>query len=202
MGTIAFGCCVGSRGRFNRWVAPRAFGPAMGLTGQSSICKAYNSIIDATHDIDALVLVHDDLEITDPQAEAKVRQAIDDPSVAVVGVDGGRGVQSISWWDYSPIGHQMTDSGLVDFGQRSGDVDYVDGSFIVLTRWALQNLRFDEGYGFHGYEDICLSATSEGKRVVAADIDTHHHTTLGFRSPEVHREWEAANLRFKSKWGL
>lgn len=204
MGAIAIGCCVGSWEKFARWVAPRAFGPVLGLSGQSSICDAYNSIIDAfkTQGVDALVLVHDDLEITDLDAERKVREALDDPSVAIVGVDGGRGVQSISWWDYAPIGHQATDSGLVDFGQRSGDVDYIDGTFIALSRWAMENLRFDTEYGFHGYEDVCLAAKAAGKRVVAIDLDTHHHATLGFRSAEVHRQWAEANALFKRKWNL
>lgn len=202
--SLAFGCCVGSWDRFTKWVAPSAFGPVVAMSGQDSICTAYNSIINAVdgQDIDALVLMHDDLELTDPDAEAKIRKAIEDPSVAIVGIGGGRGVCSIAWWDRSPLGHQMTDSGIVDFGQRTGDVDYIDGSFMILTRWAMQNLRFDEQYQFHGYEDICLSATAKGKRVVVAGIDTHHHTGLGFRSPEVHEKWLAADALFKRKWGL
>jgi len=77
----------------------------------------------------------------------------------------------------------------------------LEGSIIVMTPWAVDNLLFDEGYGgFHGYDDIGYEAVARGKRVAVADIDTHHHTVLGWRTPDRRAAWLAANDRFKEKW--
>lgn len=48
-------------------------------------------------------------------------------------------------------------------------MEMVDGCILVLSPWAVANLRFDEERysGFHGYDaDICFEARSQGKRVV------------------------------------
>lgn len=203
--TVAYGCCVGSWERFGRYVVPSAGNsPLIGIANQTSISAAYNQILDAYrhgNDIEAIVLLHDDLQVTDPDAEAKLLEAFADPHVAIVGVAGGQRVRSIDWWNYDPVGHQMTDSGPVDFGVREGEVDYVEGSFIAIAHWFLKrHIFFDERCGFHGYEDICFKAKRAGKKVVVIDLDTHHHTKLGFKSPEVEQDWLKANERFKEKW--
>ena len=200
---LGYGVCVGSWDEFAAYVAPYVTGsPVMAVSGHSSICTAYNRILDHCRDwnLEALVLLHDDLEITDPAFEAKVRAALVD-DVAIVGVCGGPSDQSLAWWNAEGcIGHQMTDSGLIDFGLRTGEAAIVDGSIMVLSPWAIGNLRFDEGYdGFHGYPDTCLDARAAGKRVVVADIDTHHHTTVGFKSPEIERSFTVTDWMFQHK---
>ena len=52
-------------------------------------------------DLEALVLLHQDAEIVDPDFCAKVRQALADPEVAIVGCAGAIGVRSIAWWEGS-----------------------------------------------------------------------------------------------------
>lgn len=200
---IAYGCCVGDWYRFAHNLAVRTHGqPVMALSGQSSIAKAYNVILDAYRgqDVEAVILVHDDLEILDPLAEKKFLAAMDD-DVALVGVAGGG--PSLRWWDRSPIGHQMTDSGMIDFGQRVGDVDMLEGSVIAFSPWAVENLRIDERYtDFRsGWDDVCLTARAAGKRVVVADVDTHHHSTVGFISPEVEARFVESERLFAEKWG-
>lgn len=201
---VGYGCCVGSWEKLARNVTPRVGDrPLLALSGQTSICVAYNTILDAYRpsQLDALILLHDDLEITDPQAEAKFLEALADPSVAMVGVCGGVGDRELSWWNSPTIGHQLTDSGPLDFGPRTGEVAFIEGSIMVFSPWAIQHLRFDTAYpGFLGYDDICLTARARGKRVMVADVDTHHHSTLGFKSPAIAASWAQAAQIFEKKW--
>lgn len=204
MVSLVFGCCVGSWEKFAANVGPRTFDfPVIALAGQASIARAYNQILTiAAHArAGALVLVHDDLEITDPLAVDKIVAAAAEPDVALIGVAGGSSRNGLPWWTAEPIGHQQTDTHLIDFGSRAGDVDLIEGSIMVFTPWAVANLRFDETYrGYHGYDEIAMQAQADCMRVMVADIDTHHHTTVGFRSAESETAWHEANARFHGKW--
>lgn len=201
---IGYGCCVGSWEKLRRNVIPRTGGrPLLALSGQTQLTVAYNTILDAHRGrgLDAVILLHDDLEIVDPDAEAVFLAALADPDVAMVGVCGGKGDASLAWWTSETVGHQRTDSGLLDFGQRAGDVAFIEGSIMVFSPWAVDNLRFDTRYpGFLGYDDICLTARAAGKRVSVVDVDTHHHSTVGFKSPQVREAWDVAESIFQAKW--
>lgn len=201
---IGYGTCVGSWDKLHRNVVPRVAGqPLFALSGQTQLTVAYNTILDGFvgRGLDAVVLLHDDLEIVDPHVEEKVLKALADPDVAIVGVCGGTGDQTLAWWTSPTLGHQMTDSGMLDFGERAGDVAFAEGSFLAFSPWAVDNLRFDPRYpGFLGYDDVCLTARAAGKRVVVADIDTHHHSTVGFKSPQIRAAWDVAERIFQAKW--
>jgi hypothetical protein len=206
MSDLVYGCCVGSWDRFNQYVVPRTQGrEVVGVSGQTSIAVAYNKILEGfRYSPEGIILVHDDLEILDQaKAEEAVLEAFLDPDVALVGVAGGDARSGLAWWNIDPIGHQLTDSMNIDFGKHAGDVILLEGSFLALSWWAIGNLRFDYEYpGFHGYDEIAMQAIRAGKRVVVADIDTHHHTRLGFDSLDSHAEWHRADERFRKKWGL
>jgi hypothetical protein len=205
---IAYACCVGSWDKFAKNVVPRVGErPLFAFGDQRTIAEAYNKAIAMCSDpqVEALVLLHDDLEITDPAFEHKVRVMIESvPDLAVIGIAGARGVRSLDWWNYDTVGHQQTDSVLLEFKERFGLVDGMEGSLLVLTRWAIDNLRFDEQYdGFHGYDcDIVRQAIAAGKVAAVADIDTHHHTTVGWKSDAVRESWDRAHQVFRKKWGL
>jgi hypothetical protein len=201
---IGYGVCVGTWDKFATYVAPHVAGPLMAVSGHTSICVAYNKILDYYRDrpdLEAVVLLHDDLQITDPDFEDKLRAALWPGGVAIVGVCGGPSGESLAWWEPPGcVGHQMTDSGLIDFGPRSGDVAIVDGSLMALSPWAVAALRFDERYqGFHGYPHICRDAIAGGERVVVADIDTHHHTTVGFKSRQIQRSFTVTNWMYQAE---
>jgi hypothetical protein len=202
---IGYGTCVGSWQKLARNVIPWAGDrgrPLFALSGQTQLTVAYNTIHDAYRGrgMDAVILLHDDLEIVDPNAEKKFLAAISD-DVALVGVCGGKGDQTLAWWESEKVGHQMTDSGLLDFGPREGDVAFIEGSIMVFSPWAVEHLRFDPRYpGFLGYDDVCLAARKRGKRVTVVDVDTHHHSTVGFKSPAVKESWDVAEAIFQAKW--
>ncbi|GAA4965551.1 methyltransferase domain-containing protein [Kineococcus glutinatus] len=206
---IAFGICIGDEEKYARFAAPgiAAHGepgsPIAESRDNPSIFPAYNEILDAFRDADdleALVLLHDDVEIRDPHFGEKVRKALSDPEVAVVGVVGARGVTSLAWWEGEGAGRCAETRGLVDFGGGEHDVDSVDGLLLVLSPWAVRNLRFDEHtfHGFHGYDaDLCFGARAAGKRVRVAEIDVFHHTKGGFGDVEAYGRADAA---FRAKW--
>lgn len=206
MSQLAYGVCVGSWDRFNQYVVPHTEGrEVIGISGQTSIAVAYNKILEGItgYNPAGLILQHDDLEITDPQAEEIILQVFQDPNVALVGVAGGDAVSGLAWWNNDPVGHQLTDSMMIDFGRRNGEVTLLEGSLLAFSPWAMGNLAFDEDYeGFHGYDEIAMQAIKAGKRVVVADIDTHHHSTLGFESLDSHAQWHRADERFRKKWEL
>lgn len=201
---IGYGCCVGTWDKFHRYVEPRIpkDRPILTASNQTSISVAYNAILDGfrVYDLDAVILLHDDLEMIDPSTEEKVLNYLAiDRRVALVGVAGGG--PSMSWWNVNPIGHQLTDSLLLEFGDRRvGPVSMIEGSFMAFSSWAVQELRFDERYEFLGYDDICLEADRANKIVMVADIDTHHHSTVGYKSESVREMWERSEVIFNEKW--
>lgn len=201
---IGYGTCVGSWEKLTRNVIPRTGDrPLFALSGQTQLTVAYNTILDAHRGrgMDAVILLHDDLDLVDPDAEVKFLAALTDDDVALVGVCGGKGDKTLAWWESEKVGHQMTDSGLLDFGPRTGDVAFIEGSVMVFSPWAVEHLRFDPRYpGFLGYDDICLAARTRGKRVTVVDVDTHHHTTVGFKSAAIKESWDEAERIFQAKW--
>jgi GT2 family glycosyltransferase len=201
---IGFGCCVGDWGRFERNVAPRLEGrQVMALGGQRSIAVAYNRILDWAIGarLDALVLAHDDLQIVDINIETAVLDAV--ARFAVAGVVGAsQECADLAWWNYGLIGLQNTDSGQVGPATGFGQATAVDGSIMLLSRWAMRSVRFDTQYlGFHGYDvDYCRQVRDLGRQVGVVELATHHHTTLGWKSPEVLTSWAEADRHYRRRW--
>jgi len=208
---IAFAACVGSEQKYGDFAQPglrQACEPdslVAEVTTDTSIFAAYNEVLDALagrDDLEALVLLHEDVEIVDSDFCGKLRRRLVDPDVAVVGVIGALGVTSLAWWEGEGRGRCLETRGLVDFGGGSHDVDSVDGLLLALSPWAVRNLRFDEERfnGFHGYDaDICFQARAAGRRVVVEDLAVVHHTKGGYGDMTTYAACDAA---FRAKWGL
>jgi Glycosyltransferase like family len=187
---IAFAVCIGSRETYERHCRPGLAahgGPDSPLAEieTDSIFSGYNEALDAFApypDLEALVLLHEDVAIHDPDLGAKIRRRLTDPSIAVIGAIGARRVRSLCWWEGEMHGRVSESRGLIDHGGGCHDVDTVDGLLMVLSPWAVRTLRFDESrfHGFHGYDvDFCLQAGASGRRVVVDDLLVHHHTRGG-----------------------
>jgi SAM-dependent methyltransferase len=208
---IAYGICIGSQEKhqkhaalgLSRHATPGC--PVATSTGNVSILEAYNEILDAFADVDdleALVLLHEDLEIRDPAFEQKVRSALADEATAVLGVVGATDVPGLEWWQGRGAGRCEESRGTVAFERRTGVVDAVDGLLLVLSPWAVANLRFDAATfsGFHAYDvDLCFSARQAGRTVELLDVDVFHHTKGGLGDEVGFRLADAA---FRHKWGL
>jgi hypothetical protein len=223
---IAFGTAITRPDIYGRCAEPgimRAAEPdseIVPLRSIGSIFESYNALLEraaARADLEALVLVHQDAEIVEADFCHKVRDALGDPGVGVAGCVGAIGVRSIAWWEGSVTQasfiHRYDDEhGAGDLPAfswvwedappyaRIGEVDTVDGFLLVLSPWAVRNVRFDESLGrLHGYDiDYCLQVREAGRKVVSADFRAiHSHTLEPFSDPE---EWIQAHMRVAEKW--
>jgi hypothetical protein len=224
---IAFGVAVTRPDDYERWAGPgieRAREPDSAVYPNSSpgsIFRAYNLLLDqaAEHDeLEALVLLHQDVEIVDEGFCTKLRAAIADPEVAIVGCVGARGVRSMAWWEgavtwasFTHHYHEYGGGALPAFTMspevvkpppfaQLGEVDTIDGLIMALSPWAVRNLRFDETLGrFHGYDyDICMQARAADRKVVTADLKVHHHHSLELMAdPD---GWIEVHIRLAEKW--
>ncbi len=184
-----------------------------------SIFRNYNLICEQVakrDDVEALVLIHQDAEIVDPHFIAKLRVALAEPDVAIVGCAGALDVRSIAWWEgsitWAAFTHRYEEFGGGEIPAFSwanekrppfaqlGEVDSIDGFVMGLNPWTFENLRFDESLGdFHGYDfDFCMQARAAGKKVVTADLQVIHHHSLncsriprrGSRLHATAKKWE------------
>jgi GT2 family glycosyltransferase len=191
----------------------------MPLGTAGSIFRNYNLVLDRVKDRDdfeAVVLLHQDAEIVDPEFCAKVRRGIADPEVAILGCAGAIGVRNIAWWEgsvtWAAYTHRFREMGGGEIPAmtwredeipryaRTGEADSIDGFVMALTPWAVRNLRFDESLGnLHGYDfDICLQARAAGRRVAIENMRVVHHHSLELISDV--EAWIDAHMRVAEKW--
>ncbi|MQA73285.1 MAG: hypothetical protein GEU88_02850 [Solirubrobacterales bacterium] len=222
---IVFGTAVTDSETYERCAAVgirRAAEPdseALAHHTAGSVFRNYNLLLDkaaAFDDLEALVLIHQDVELADQDFAAKVREALGDPDVAIVGCAGAVGVRSIAWWQgavtWAGLTHRYPEYGGGDFPAISwrpetipsyaspGEVDSIDGFVMVLSPWAVRELRFDESLGkLHGYDfDICMQARAAGKKVATAPFRAiHHHSLELISDPE---NWIQTYIRLAEKW--
>jgi hypothetical protein len=218
---IAFGTAVGEPEPYRRYCDPGVRMAAepdsemFTFAAVASVARSYNLLLDAAaahEDLEALVLLHPHAEIVDPDFCQKVRGAVSDPEVGVVGCVGATGVRSIAWWEgavrSAPVILRYDDYGGGDLPAYSwarpettpGEVEAVDGFLLVLSPWAVRNVRFDEELVLgHGYDvDFCLQVRAAGRKVVVADLRTIHHRSLELiKDLEV---WIEAHIQMAEKW--
>jgi len=222
---IAFGCSITRQDLYERCARPgieRAREPGShvdALPAAGSIAVSYNALLDraAAHEnLEALVLVHQDAELTSPDLCATLRAALRDPGVGLVGCAGAVGVRSIAWWEGSVtlasfINRYDEHGGgdLVSFSwtwedappwAQTGEVDALDGFALAFSPWAVRNVRFDERLGtFHGYDlDYCLQVREAGRKVVTADFRAIHHRQIEMLpDPE---DWIRSHMAVAEKW--
>ncbi len=211
---IAYAACVGDPEKYQKICLPglrRVAGPGDLLIEAehgSSIFAAYNEVMDAVRDrddLEALVLLHEDTEVTDVRFAELVREQVGNPDVAVVGTVGASGIEGLSWWQAQRFGRVHETRGLIDFGGGTHDVDTIDGLVMGLSPWAVRNLRFDEDayLGFDAYDaDLCAQARAAGKRVVVTELPViHRHSRVGTeRADSDGGSFERNEAIFRAKW--
>ena len=218
---IAFGCGISETEAYRRYVEPgielarEPDSRVFALAAVDSVARTNNLILDAARRepaLEALVLLHPNAEIADPHLCAKVRAALADPEVAVVGCLGARPAPTIAWWEGQltggPVVHRYSDFGggeLEAFGWAPraappAEVDAVDPWLMVLSRWAIENLRFDEELVLgHGVEvDLCRAARAAGRKVVVADVAIVEHRAVELVSDL--ELWVEGHISVARKW--
>jgi hypothetical protein len=220
---IAFGSSIGETEPYHRYCEPgirfvaEPDSEVYAFAAAGPISRTYNLMLDAAasrEDLEALVLVHAHAEIVDPAFCQKVRQVLSDREVAVAGGVGAAGVRSIAWWEGSvrsgSITHRYLEHGGGEMPAFSwtarepapGEVDTVDGFLLVLSPWAVRNLRFDEGLFLGtGFDlDFCMRARAAGRKVLAADFDVVYHRSLEVVPKEGLELWVEAHMQWAEKW--
>ena len=224
---ILYGCAVTDGDVFARCAEAGvrrladAGGELLAQPSVGSLPRNYNLLRERAaerSDLEALVLLHQDVEIVDPRFAQTVRDTLADPDVAVAGCAGAIGVRGLAWWEGSITWASVTQryeefggagevpgvSWRADDGHRgyvgTGEVDAIDGCLIVLSPWAVRNLSFDEQLARrHGYDvDICLQARAAGRKVVTSDLRVVHHHSLDLL-PDA-EEWIQAHIALAEKW--
>jgi hypothetical protein len=227
---IVFGSAVTDHEMYRRCAAPGIARATAGAPdavtrtierpADGSIFRNYNAIMEEAaqlEELEALVLLHQDAEIVEERFIPKLRAAMTDPEVGVVGCVGAVGVRSIAWWEgsvtwasfihrYSELGGggipSLTwDSDALPPYARLGEVETVDGFVLCLSPWVVRNVRFDEALGslLHGYDfDFCLQVREAGRKVVTADFKVIHNHSLELADDLDH--WIEAHIAVADKW--
>ena len=114
----------------------------------------------------------------------------------MVGCVGAIGVRSIAWWEGSvtlaSFIHRYEEHGGGDLPAfswawadappyaRIGEVDTLDGFLLVLSPWAVRNVRFDESLGQLARlrPRLLPAGPRAGRKVMTADFRAIHHHSL------------------------
>lgn len=224
---IAFGCAITDEDKYQDFAVPgielvsEPDTEVLAYVSVGSVFRNYNLLLEQAKKrggLEALVLIHQDAEIIDPEFLAKIRESLaSDPDVAIVGCAGAVDVRNIAWWEgsvrWASYTHRFEELGGGEIPALSwipehipiyaelGEVDSIDGFVMAFSPWAIENLRFDEsiGGGLHGYDfDISMQARAAGKKVVVADLKVVHHHSLQVISDE--SGWIAAHMKLTEKW--
>jgi hypothetical protein len=218
---ILFGCSVGEPDAYIRYAQPgirlaaEPDSEILAFAGMESTPRTYNLLLDtagAGEGLEALVIVHPHAQIADPALCAKLREALRDPEVAIVGCAGAAGVRSIAWWEGSvscgAVRYHYTEHGggelpafaWADPSPAPAEVDAVDGFLMALSPWAVRNLRFDEQLVLgHGFDvDLCFQARAAGRKVAVADLNVIEHRPVEIVSDP--KLWVEAHIAVTRKW--
>jgi len=218
---IAFGSSISGAEAYRRYAEPgvrlacEADSEVFAYAAVEPLGRTYNLMLEAAaalDDLEALVLVHPHTEIVDPDFCAKVRDALSDPAVGMVGCAGARGVRSIAWWEAEVVcadvrqryeeygGGEIDTVSWARHRAPPADVDSLDGQLLVLSPWVVRNMRFDETLLLgHGFDlDFSLQVRGAGRRLRIIDLRVVHHRSLELISDlEV---WVEAHIRMSEKW--
>lgn len=221
---IAFASVVAEPEPFERFAQP---GIQRSLESDSEVivlaalhpaARSLNLALDAAgamDDLEALVIVDPFTELLGARLGHAVRAAFKDPDAAVLGVFGGSSFRGTAWWEGDVRGHpaehhyreygsgaKMLYPWLAD-AAGPGEVEAVNEMLVVLSPWAVENLRFDEALHLrHGIEiDLCHQAKAAGKKVLVEPIDFRYHGPLTFDADRRQIQiWQEAHIALSSKW--
>lgn len=221
---IAFACVVAEPEPFIRFARPgirRSMehdSEEIVLAALHPAARSLNLVLDAAQameGLEALVTVDPFTELLGSGLCDTVRTAFADPDVALLGVYGGSGFRGTAWWEGEVRGHPA-EHHYREFGSGSkplypwlagaagpGEVEAVNEMLLVLSPWAVRNLRFDETLHLrHGVEiDLCHQAGAAGKKVRVEPLDYRYHGPLAFNADRRQIQvWQEAHIALASKW--
>jgi hypothetical protein len=147
--------------------------------GYDSVRQPYNEMMDEAMSeprLEALVLLHQDLELLDASLPGRVRGALAEAGVGLVGPLGARTSRPHAWLCPERAFGTM-DPRARPPAQGREQVDILDGALLVLAPWVVRALRFGRvgEEPFHGYDvDISLRVRACGGSVICCDLPSVH----------------------------
>lgn len=218
---IAFGSSISGAEAYRRYAEPgirRAAEPDSAVLAYAAVepvGRTYNLILGEAaqlEDLEALVLVHPHTEIMHWDFCTRVRRALAAPEVGAVGCAGARNVRSIAWWEgevvCGDVRHRYNEYGGGEFPAARwakripppGEVEVLDGQLLVLSPWAVRNVRLDEGLLLgHGFDlDLSLQLRAAGQRLLVADLAVVHHRPIELVNDLP--VWVEAHVQLAQKW--
>jgi hypothetical protein len=175
-------------------------------TGYDSIQRPYNEMMDevaSTAGLEALVLLHQDLELVDRDLPMRTRRVFADPRVGLLGALGGRAARLHCWLVPDQVfgfalGPDHMDQELrLTTGPH--EVDGLDGALLILAPWVVRSIRFGESPAghFHGYDvDLSARVRAAAGRVICEDIVCRHHMERKYDFDEQ----QAAGMALAQMW--
>jgi len=156
--------------------------------GFDSIQEPYNELLDeatALPGLEALVLLHQDIELTDDSLLERARPLLSDPRTGAIGPLGWRGMDLHRWSESGERLGRSVGPG-VDIHHSAGpvEVEILDGVLLVLAPWVVRSVRFDPRFAtdFHGYDaDFSMRVRAAGGRLFCSDLPYHHHMARPWR---------------------
>jgi hypothetical protein len=218
---IAYGCIVTEPEPFRRYAEPgislvrEPDSRVYPFASVGTIGRSYNLLLESAaqcDDLEALVILHPHTEITDPGFNARVREGLADPEVAVLGAAGAGGVSGLAWW-LGKVSTGRTVQRYTEFGggelpayawarpvPAPAPVDVVDGFLLVLSPWAVRTVAFDEGltFGYGADIDYCLQVRAAGRRLATLDAGVIEHRSLELVSDM--ELWVESHIALARKW--
>lgn len=178
---------------------------------KKGLSQFYNECIDRFKDKDAIVFIHDDVDLVSYDIVQQVKRGLEKYDViGVAGCVNPKIIEKNLWhWmaeDRSNMrgfaGHTATQDSFVitSFGETPSRVAILDGVFLAMNVKKLiqTNTRFDEQFNFHHY-DIDFSLTSnKNKLKLGVWPILINHSSPGLR--EFHQGWVDSNQKFINKW--
>jgi hypothetical protein len=218
---IAFGSSISGAEAYRRYAEPgirRASerdSQVLAFAAVEPVARAYNLILEAAarlDDLEALALVHSHAEILQTDFCSRVRQALADPEVGAVGCLGARNISSIAWWEGEVVsgkvrqryeehgGGEVPAARWAQHAAPPGEVEVLDGQLLILSPWAVRNIRFDEqmllGYGFD--LDFSLQVRQAGHKLLVEDLEVVHHRPIELVNDLA--VWVEAHIQMAEKW--
>ncbi len=193
---VVFGSAVSNRSTYERIALPSIRRVAetdsaiLVREGYDSIQQPYNELMDeaaAQPGLEALILIHQDLELTDDSLLIRARALLKDPRTGLIGALGGREGKPHRWLEPGRLyGSSMAPGIAVAHSTGSHQVEGVDGQLLVVAPWVVRSVRFSErlAESFHGYDaDFSVRVRARGGRVICDDIPYFHHMSREWGDP-------------------